>query len=119
MECQWRFSSHDALVGLTLSLVAFVNSVNIEEGEPSERQMTTGAHTVRDIYCVKCGTVLGWKYVRQISLSFTHLADFHAIRTFLCYSFFRWSTQEHAYEDSQKYKEGKYILERNLLVDVQ
>ena len=27
--------------------------------------------------------------------------------------------QDKAYETSQKYKEGKYILERNLLVDVQ
>lgn len=27
--------------------------------------------------------------------------------------------QDKAYEPSQKYKEGKYILERNLLVDVQ
>jgi len=62
--------------------------VNIIEGEPNERQMTTGNHTVRDIYCVKCHTVLGWKY------------DF-------------------AYDQSQKYKEGKFILERNLLVDVQ
>jgi hypothetical protein len=28
-------------------------------------------------------------------------------------------TQDKAFEPSQKYKEGKYILERNLLVDVQ
>jgi hypothetical protein len=27
--------------------------------------------------------------------------------------------QERAYEASQKYKEGKFILERNLMVDVQ
>lgn len=27
--------------------------------------------------------------------------------------------QDYAYEPSQKYKEGKFILERNLLVDVQ
>lgn len=27
--------------------------------------------------------------------------------------------QDKAYEPSQKYKEGKYILERNLLTDVQ
>lgn len=27
--------------------------------------------------------------------------------------------QDKAYEASQKYKEGKFILERNLLVDVQ
>ncbi|KAH8120548.1 yippee-like protein [Phellopilus nigrolimitatus] len=66
----------------------FDSVVNVIEGEPSERQMTTGNHTVRDIYCVKCGTTLGWKY------------DF-------------------AYDLSQKYKEGKYILERQLLVDVQ
>ena len=38
-------------------------SVNVTEGEPSERTMTTGNHTVRDIFCVKCGTTLGWKYV--------------------------------------------------------
>ena len=40
------------------------DSVNVIEGEPGDRQMTTGNHTVRDIYCVKCGTTLGWKYVR-------------------------------------------------------
>ena len=38
-------------------------SVNVIEGEPVDRQMTTGNHTVRDIYCVKCGETLGWKYV--------------------------------------------------------
>ncbi|KAG8927370.1 hypothetical protein FRC03_000111 [Tulasnella sp. 419] len=62
--------------------------VNIECGEPSDRSMTTGLHTVRDIKCIKCGCILGWKYDR-------------------------------AYEESQKYKEGKFILERNLLTDVQ
>ncbi|KAG8220007.1 Yippee/Mis18 [Butyriboletus roseoflavus] len=66
----------------------FEGVVNVVEGEPNDRQMTTGNHIVRDIYCVKCATILGWKYDR-------------------------------AYEASQKYKEGKYILERNLLVDVQ
>ncbi|KAF8213437.1 Yippee/Mis18 [Mycena galopus ATCC 62051] len=66
----------------------FDGVVNVIEGEANDRPMTTGNHTVRDIYCCKCGTTLGWKY-------------------------------EKAYETSQKYKEGKYILERNLLVDVQ
>ena len=71
--------------------------------------MTTGNHTVRDIYCVKCGTTLGWKYV-SISCGLHLLNEFN-IKTRL--------TQDKAYEPSQKYKEGKYILERNLLVDVQ
>jgi hypothetical protein len=37
--------------------------VNITEGEPEDRQMTTGLHTVRDIFCIKCQRMLGWKYV--------------------------------------------------------
>lgn len=30
--------------------------------------MTTGLHTVRDITCAKCGTLLGWKYGQLIIL---------------------------------------------------
>ena len=70
--------------------------------------MTTGNHTVRDIYCVKCGETLGWKYVRTCSKGM-----------FRCGSRSKGLSQDRAYEPSQKYKEGKYILERNLLVDVQ
>lgn len=44
----------------------FIASVNVVEGEPDDRPMTTGNHTVRDIYCCKCGTTLGWKYVNNI-----------------------------------------------------
>ncbi|GFY83512.1 Yippee family putative zinc-binding protein [Actinidia rufa] len=43
--------------------------------------MMTGLHTVADIFCVGCGSNLGWKY-------------------------------EFAHEKSQKYKEGKTVLER-------
>ncbi|KAG5550512.1 hypothetical protein RHGRI_015475 [Rhododendron griersonianum] len=43
--------------------------------------MMTGMHTVVDIFCVGCGSIVGWKY-------------------------------EAAYEKSQKYKEGKFIIER-------
>ncbi|OQD73309.1 hypothetical protein PENDEC_c016G03781 [Penicillium decumbens] len=30
---------------------------------PVPRQLVTGAHTVSDVSCVFCGSVLGWKYV--------------------------------------------------------
>ncbi|KAL0316395.1 UNVERIFIED_CONTAM: protein yippee-like [Sesamum calycinum] len=43
--------------------------------------MMTGMHTVVDIFCVACGSIVGWKY-------------------------------EAAHEKSQKYKVGKFILER-------
>ncbi|KAH9812356.1 Yippee/Mis18 [Melampsora americana] len=65
----------------------FETAVNIKLGEAEDRPMTTGLHTVRDIYCGKCGTTIGWKY-------------------------------DKAYEPTQKYKEGKVILEKALLVDV-
>ena len=54
-------------------------------GVKEDRQLTTGLHTVADIFCYNCGEALGWKY-------------------------------EKAYEESQKYKEGKYILERALVM---
>ncbi|XP_021741596.1 protein yippee-like At3g08990 [Chenopodium quinoa] len=59
----------------------FDNIVNVTVGEKEERLMLTGLHTVVDIFCVGCGSIVGWKY-------------------------------EAAYEKSQKYKEGKFILER-------
>lgn len=31
--------------------------------KPVPRQLVTGAHTVSDISCASCGSVLGWKYV--------------------------------------------------------
>ncbi|KAA0045036.1 protein yippee-like [Cucumis melo var. makuwa] len=63
--------------------ILFPNScgcVNVSVGEQEERMMITGLHTVVDIFCVGCGSIIGWKY-------------------------------EVAYDKSQKYKEGKYILE--------
>ncbi|KAJ4808417.1 Protein yippee-like [Rhynchospora pubera] len=55
--------------------------VNVTSGVREDRMMTTGMHTVCDIFCVGCGSVVGWKYIA-------------------------------AHEKSQKYKEGKFILER-------
>ncbi|KAF3449577.1 hypothetical protein FNV43_RR10306 [Rhamnella rubrinervis] len=55
--------------------------VNITEGEKEERMMITGLHTVVDIFCIGCGSIVGWKY-------------------------------EAAHDKTQKYKEGKFILER-------
>ena len=50
--------------------------VNVIEGEPNDRQMTTGNHTVRDIYCCKCKTILGWKYVSVLFAFYSALFPF-------------------------------------------
>lgn len=36
---------------------------NTHTHKPVQRQLVTGAHTVSDISCLRCGSVLGWKYV--------------------------------------------------------
>lgn len=59
----------------------FSKVVNVAAGENEDRQMLTGMHTVADIFCVGCGSIVGWTY-------------------------------ETAHEKSQKYKEGKSVLER-------
>uniref|UniRef100_A0A1D1Y4P6 Protein yippee-like n=1 Tax=Anthurium amnicola TaxID=1678845 RepID=A0A1D1Y4P6_9ARAE len=40
----------------------FSKVVNVSVGQKEERLMTTGMHTVADIFCVGCGSILGWKY---------------------------------------------------------
>ncbi|KAH0457601.1 hypothetical protein IEQ34_012916 [Dendrobium chrysotoxum] len=59
----------------------FSKVVNVTIGLKEDRMMMTGMHTVSDIFCVGCGSNVGWKYVA-------------------------------AYDKGQKYKEGKFILER-------
>ncbi|KAF7044278.1 hypothetical protein CFC21_053534 [Triticum aestivum] len=59
----------------------FNRVVNVTSGTNEDRMMMTGLHTVSDIFCVGCGSIVGWKY-------------------------------EAAHEKSQRYKEGKFILER-------
>ena len=45
-------------------LILLPYRVNVTVGRAEERMMTSGMHTVEDIYCCCCGQLLGWKYVR-------------------------------------------------------
>ena len=81
-------------------------SVNVTPGVKEDRMMITGMHTVSDIFCVCCGSIVGWKYVRFvkiISQSYVYC---------LASEFYEPLLQEAAHEKNQRYKEGKYILER-------
>ncbi|CAN8269459.1 unnamed protein product [Cochlearia groenlandica] len=40
----------------------FTDIVNVYAGKKEDRTMMTGMHTVVDIYCVKCGSYVGWRY---------------------------------------------------------
>jgi len=92
-NCNAHFATIESMVSKAFQgqhgrAYLFAGVVNIREGEANERQMTTGVHIVRDIFCVKCDEQVGWKYDR-------------------------------AYEASQRYKEGKFILEREMIKTVE
>ncbi|XP_021618768.1 protein yippee-like isoform X3 [Manihot esculenta] len=36
---------------------------NVFVGVKEERPMMTGTHVVADIFCVGCGSIVGWKYM--------------------------------------------------------
>ncbi|GBE61102.1 zinc binding protein [Babesia ovata] len=70
--------------GRTGNAWLFSRVYNVSEGYVEDRMMTTGQHSIVDIYCNRCGSNLGWKYLE-------------------------------ASQESQKYKRGKFILEKRLL----
>lgn len=37
--------------------------INVAHGAAEDKPLMTGLHTVRDIYCKICLTVVGWTYV--------------------------------------------------------
>jgi len=88
-ECGTHITASQELIstsftGRTGPAMLFARVVNVVESQIEDRTMTTGLHSVMDIYCNDCGTNLGWRY-------------------------------EEAYSENQRYKRGKYLLEKALL----
>ena len=96
---------------------AAVCSVNVTLGPKEERLLITGLHSVADIHCTSCNTVIGWKYVRsfRIPLDVTHCWRASARRLTVPSLLLE---QVSAVEESQKYKEGKFILEKGKIMKV-
>ncbi|KAF9676921.1 hypothetical protein SADUNF_Sadunf08G0053600 [Salix dunnii] len=89
-HCRTHLALYDDIVSKTFQCkhgkaYLFEKVANVFVGEKEERMMITGLHAVADIFCVGCGSIVGWKY-------------------------------ETAHEKSQKYKEGKSVLERCLVL---
>ena len=51
-------------------------SINVEKGEPQEKHLATGRHSVRDIFCKVCQQKVGWSYVSAISSKLFPLGPF-------------------------------------------
>ncbi|KAF9353551.1 hypothetical protein BGX26_008678 [Mortierella sp. AD094] len=92
-SCKTHFATYEHILskqffGQFGKAYLFSNVINVYTGEAEDRNMRTGRHTVQDIHCAECSTVVGWKYLV-------------------------------AYEPTERYKEGHFILERTLLNHVQ
>eukprot|EP00934_Nitzschia_sp_Nitz4_P001431 Nitzschia sp. Nitz4//scaffold21_size171442//38787//39751//NITZ4_002151-RA/size171442-augustus-gene-0.87-mRNA-1//-1//CDS//3329542381//1431//frame0 len=85
-QCRTHLTSHDEIISKSFHgrhgrAYLFDNCVNVAVGPAEDRLLITGMHSVSDIFCKRCNTMVGWTYAK-------------------------------AYELSQKYKEGKYIIEK-------
>lgn len=85
-QCRTHLTSHDDIISKSFHgrhgrAYLFDQCVNVTAGTAEDRLLITGMHSVCDIFCNRCRSMVGWTYAR-------------------------------AYEPSQKYKEGKYIIEK-------
>uniref|UniRef100_A0A7S2V7S0 Yippee domain-containing protein n=1 Tax=Entomoneis paludosa TaxID=265537 RepID=A0A7S2V7S0_9STRA len=93
-QCRTHLTSHDDIVSKSFQgrhgrAFLLDGAVNLTIGPPEDRTLMTGLHSVCDIFCKRCKTLVGWTYQK-------------------------------AYEPSQKYKEGKFIIEKiNLYLEVE
>eukprot|EP01113_Clastostelium_recurvatum_P002776 TRINITY_DN1117_c0_g1_i3.p2 TRINITY_DN1117_c0_g1~~TRINITY_DN1117_c0_g1_i3.p2 ORF type:complete len:111 (-),score=23.28 TRINITY_DN1117_c0_g1_i3:156-488(-) len=58
--------------------------VNTTVSEPENRMFNSGEYTVRDLHCMVCAQVIGWRYDASM-------------------------------QEDQKFKEGKFIIEKELM----
>jgi hypothetical protein len=84
--CHTHIATHDDILSKAFhgrhgKAYLFKRAENVTAGTKENRLLLTGLHTVADVSCDVCHTIVGWKY-------------------------------EYAFEASQKYKEGKYIIEK-------
>ncbi|KAJ6652630.1 hypothetical protein lerEdw1_011282 [Lerista edwardsae] len=87
--------------------------VNVGCGPAEQRLLLTGLHSVADIFCESCKTTLGWKYIIW-DAEWGCLSEMSAATGLMPSNFL--ICQEQAFETSQKYKEGKYIIEMSHMV---
>jgi Yippee zinc-binding/DNA-binding /Mis18, centromere assembly len=85
-QCRTHLTSHDDIISKSFHgrhgrAYLFDQCVNVDLGPAEDRLLITGMHSVSDIFCKRCKSLVGWTYNK-------------------------------AYENSQKYKEGKFIIEK-------
>ena len=67
--CRTHAAYHDDIISKAFQgrhgRAFLMNEVcNVTLGVHEERLLMTGMHTVRDVFCSGCGSLMGWQYVR-------------------------------------------------------
>jgi hypothetical protein len=70
------------------------NLPNTHTHKPVPRQLVTGAHTVSDISCAVCGSVLGWKYVSAEEESQKYKVGMFILETKRVIQFMDWENSQ-------------------------
>ena len=65
---------------------------NTRTDPPSSRQLVTGAHTVSDVHCAFCGSLLGWKYEEAEEESQRYKVGKYILETKMICSSSNWET---------------------------
>lgn len=113
-----------------------ITRLNVDVGEKQDKALATGLHTIADVSCQGCGTVLGWTYASlRIKYTFFKLYMLLTDVVFFVLSFsskHMWNLKRtkkvpvpHFYMDMVAHYlpitltlVGKYILEKELIVQV-
>uniref|UniRef100_A0A1I8GF81 Protein yippee-like n=1 Tax=Macrostomum lignano TaxID=282301 RepID=A0A1I8GF81_9PLAT len=74
VHCRAHLAAHADLISKSFQgsqgrAYLFDRVVNVTAGPAEDRQLLTGLHSVADIQCQGCRTVLGWKYERAFESS--------------------------------------------------
>ena len=99
----------------------FTTATNVMLGPKEERVLMTGLHSVSDIFCSACSARLGWKYLE----AFESRCDRGRERFARDPSARAPPGSDHLVSTSractpprsQKYKEGKFIVEKSRIVE--
>lgn len=67
-DCAIVVADHDDIIaksffGRTGKAFLMNAMFNVTLGEPRNRYLMTGIHTICDVFCTQCQCILGWKYV--------------------------------------------------------
>jgi len=66
-ECRTHLACYDEIISKSFHgrggrAYLMDSLVNVRVGDSEDRLLITGLHTVADVYCMQCNSLLGWKY---------------------------------------------------------